>query len=164
MQKVHFRLTWAAQKRCCLNSPVTVPEAFAKSKLDPVSLSFLKWRMFRMFSCFTFFPSNLQDVTSAIVSSCAHFFSVMLPSSSLLILDFIKATDGIIISQNMEVIVCTLFQWLNILFCVQRWSCLLLSHTRTQRRNGGSSLPVALQLFRTSNLTGLMCTEDGELL
>ena len=46
----------------------------------------------------------MQDITSAIVSSCAHFFSVMLPSSSLLILDFIKATDGIIISQNVEVI------------------------------------------------------------
>ena len=126
VQKVHFRLTCAAQKRFCLNSPVTVPEAFAKSKLDPVSLSFLKWRMFRMFSCFTFFPSNLQDVTSAIVSSCAHFFSVMLPSSSLLILDFIKATDGIIISQNMEVIFCILFLWLNILFCLQRRVAVLL--------------------------------------
>ena len=73
-----------------------------------------------------FFPSNLQDVTSAIVSSCAHFFSVMLPSSSLLILDFIKATDGIIISQNMEVIFCILFLWLNILFCLQRRVAVLL--------------------------------------
>ena len=75
---------------------------------------------------FYFFPSNLQDVTSAIVSSCAHFFSVMLPSSSLLILDFIKATDGIIISQNMEVIFCILFLRLNILFCLQRRVAVLL--------------------------------------
>ncbi|KAJ7379788.1 hypothetical protein OS493_012534 [Desmophyllum pertusum] len=43
-----------------------------------------------------------QDITSAIVSSCAHFFSVMLPSSSLLIHDFIQATNGVVISQNME--------------------------------------------------------------
>ncbi|XP_022790933.1 ral GTPase-activating protein subunit alpha-2-like, partial [Stylophora pistillata] len=42
------------------------------------------------------------DVTSAIVSSCANFFSVMLPSSSLLILDFIQAANGVVTSQNME--------------------------------------------------------------
>lgn len=53
--------------------------------------------------CFMPFPSVFQDITSAIVSSCAHFFSVMLPSSSLLILDFIQATNGVVISQNMEV-------------------------------------------------------------
>lgn len=43
-----------------------------------------------------------QDVTSTIVRSCTHFFSVMLPSSSLLILDFIQAANGVVISQNME--------------------------------------------------------------
>ena len=32
---------------CLAPSPVTVPEFFAKVNLDPVSLSFLKWRMKR---------------------------------------------------------------------------------------------------------------------
>lgn len=43
-----------------------------------------------------------QDITSTIVRSCTNFFSAVLPSSSLLILDFIQATNGVVISQNME--------------------------------------------------------------
>ena len=55
-------------------------------------------------TCTTYaFPCDFQNVTSAIISSCANFFSVMLPSSSLLILDFIQATNGVVNSQNMEV-------------------------------------------------------------
>ena len=57
-----------------------------------------------LMNCHTRFPCVSQDIISAIVSSCAHFFSMMLPSSSLLILDFIQATNGVIFSQNMEVI------------------------------------------------------------
>jgi len=54
-------------------------------------------------NCHTCFSCVFKDIISAIVSRCAHFFSVMLPSSSLLILDFIQATNGVIVSQNMEV-------------------------------------------------------------
>lgn len=44
-----------------------------------------------------------QDVISAIISNCGHFFSLTLPCSTLLILDFIQAANTIFINQNLEV-------------------------------------------------------------
>jgi hypothetical protein len=44
-----------------------------------------------------------QDVISTVISNCGHFFSLMLPCCTLLILDFIQAANTIFINQNLEV-------------------------------------------------------------
>ncbi|XP_048586068.1 ral GTPase-activating protein subunit alpha-2 [Nematostella vectensis] len=43
-----------------------------------------------------------QDVISVIIRNCSKFFSMMLPCSTLLILDFIQAANTIFINQNLE--------------------------------------------------------------
>ncbi|EDO33259.1 predicted protein [Nematostella vectensis] len=45
-----------------------------------------------------------QDVISVIIRNCSKFFSMMLPCSTLLILDFIQAANTIFINQNLEAI------------------------------------------------------------
>ena len=46
---------------------------------------------------------SLQDIINAIMGKCDNFFGMVLPSSSLLILDFIYAASTIIDSGNIVV-------------------------------------------------------------
>ena len=85
---------------------------------------------------------------------------MMLPSSSLLILDFIQATNGILISQNMEVRHFFYVLVIHIRFCNIRLSPVLTA--LEECKNGGFTLKshpmffvhTTLQEFKNAKIAG----------